>query len=97
MTIAGDMRVMDFGLAKKLVPEGKDLTIDGQTFMGGAFSDPALMDTPRLVDAKSDIYGFGACWYYALTGTSPSGSNVAEQLKRVLSQTDGLLVSHALR
>lgn len=87
MTVAGDMRVLDFGLAKKLIPEEEALTIEGQTFMGGAFSDPTLIDRPRLVDARSDIYGLGACWYYALTGTSPSGSNVTEQLKSIDGMT----------
>lgn len=87
MTIKGDMRVLDFGIAKKLIPEGVGFTVDGQSMVGGAFSDPALIENSRLLDARSDIYGLGACWYYILTGIAPSGSNVTEQLRAINGMT----------
>ena len=87
MSLSGDARVLDFGIAKILDPDRRDLTIDGQTLTGGAFSDPHLVENPRLNDPKSDVYSLGACWYYTLTGLSPGGSNVTEQLKGVKGMT----------
>lgn len=51
--------------------------------VGGAYTDPRLMENPKLRDIRSDIYSVGAIWYYLLVGRSPVGADV----QRVLMQS----------
>lgn len=75
MTIRGDARVLDFGIAALLDPEGTRLTQTGGAVVGDAFSAPELLDDPRRTDPRSDIFSLGACWFWLLTGRAPKGLN----------------------
>jgi serine/threonine protein kinase len=44
MTLQGDARVLDFGLATVLDPSGERLTRTGGTAVGDAFSAPELLE-----------------------------------------------------
>jgi serine/threonine protein kinase len=75
MALKGDGRVLDFGIAALLDPEGARFTRTGGTPVGDAFSAPELLDDPRRKDPRCDIYSLGACWFWLLTGKAPKGVN----------------------
>lgn len=83
MTTAGDARVLDFGIAAALDPDGRRLTRTGGTQVGDAYSAPELLENPRLVDPRCDVYSLGACWFWTLTGKVPTGLDWHAALKEV--------------
>lgn len=61
------VKILDFGIAKVLEPEGNQT----QCFMGTlAYSSPEQMEG-RELDARSDIYSLGVMMYQMLTGKMP--------------------------
>lgn len=88
MTVRGDARVIDFGIAALLDREGERLTKKGGTPVGGAFAAPELVSDPRLLDPRTDIYSLAACWYWLLTGNCPQGRNWESQLTRLDGVSD---------
>lgn len=81
MTLKGDARVLDFGVAGLLDPNGERFTKSSDAVAGDAFSAPELTEKPMLIDPRCDIYSLGACWYWLLTGTSPKGVNWESKLR----------------
>lgn len=79
-----DARVVDFGIAQALDPEGERLTRVGATPVGGdAYAAPELIAKPRLLDPRCDIFSLGACWFWLLTGMSPKGMSFEHALRQV--------------
>lgn len=83
-------RIIDFGLGvfleKELVSR---ITRTGESIVGGHYTAPELIDNPRLLDPRSDIYSLGAVWFTALTGRPPAGSRINEQLSSILKLEKG--------
>ena len=74
-------KIIDFGISAYLETENHSkLTKTGESVAGGAFTDPALIDNPKLRDIRSDIYSVGAIWYYLLVGISPAGGDIRQTL-----------------
>ncbi|MDA2925329.1 protein kinase, partial [Acidobacteria bacterium AH-259-L09] len=80
LTPEGHVKVMDFGLAKRLVPvEGlgsQEQTISASlTKMGATLGTLAYMSPEQFrgedVDTRSDIFSFGVTLYEMLTGVHP--------------------------
>jgi serine/threonine protein kinase len=73
----GDIKLADFGLA---------LETRGRGRTRGGVGTPAFLAPELWVDgtpsAASDIYGLGACLYFALTGRVPFPFSTLEQLQR---------------
>jgi eukaryotic-like serine/threonine-protein kinase len=69
LTQDGVLKILDFGLAvlRNLQEESKDST---QHHLVGTveFMSPEQINTPQLVDHRSDLYSLGATLYYMLTG-----------------------------
>ena len=68
-------RIIDFGLAKPLVPRGfsdTEVTIAGVPIGTPAYMSPEQAD-PRVrdVDTRTDVYSLGVILYELLTGTLP--------------------------
>ena len=69
LTPKGDVKVVDFGIAKALGPEAAQLTSDGG--MGTlAYVAPEQISRGS-VDARADVYALGAIAYEMLTGRPP--------------------------
>ena len=83
LTRQGDARVIDFGIAKIMDPEGVRFTETGGTPVGDAYAAPELIADPRLIDPRCDVYSLGACWFWLLTGTTPQGRNWEAALRAV--------------
>jgi len=77
LTAGGHVKVMDFGLAKKLVDEGGTeqditaaLTREGATLGTLAYMSPEQV-RGKAVDTRSDIFSFGIVLYELLSGVHP--------------------------
>ena len=77
LTQQGHVKVMDFGLAKRLAPESsseEDLTAN-LTREGSTIGTPAYMSPEQIrtepVDHRSDIFSLGIVLYEMLTGVHP--------------------------
>jgi eukaryotic-like serine/threonine-protein kinase len=66
------VKVVDFGLAKRLAAVSTDVTMtaDGQSVLAGTplYFSPEAITSPEGVDARSDLYSLGAVGYYLVTG-----------------------------
>ena len=86
VTADGRPKLLDFGLAKTLAPAESDLT---RTMAGTIAGTVAYMSPEQAqglsVDARSDLFSFGAVLYELLSGTRAfGGANAAEVLSAVL-------------
>ena len=94
----GTVKVLDFGLAKALAPEGAGATSDvmksptitspAMTQMGMILGTAAYMSPEqapgRAVDKRADVWAFGCVLYEMLTAKPPfDGDNIADVLGAV--------------
>ncbi len=96
LTQTGHAKVMDFGLAKQLVPPGRTdsaaetitaLTSDGSTVGTLAYMSPEQLRS-QAADARSDIWALGVTLYEMAAGTRPfHGQSRFELTSAIMSQT----------
>ena len=98
----GTVKVLDFGLAKTLAPDGASatagnftesptITSPAMTRVGMILGTAAYMSPEqakgRVVDKRSDVWAFGVVLYEMLTGQRPfKGDDVADTLASVLTR-----------
>jgi eukaryotic-like serine/threonine-protein kinase len=70
LTRTGDVKVMDFGIARALNDTGTTMT-SAQAVMGTAQYLSPEQARGEVVDARSDLYSTGVLLYELLTGTPP--------------------------
>ncbi len=89
------VKVLDFGLAKALVPEeplddsSQSPTLTKGTALGAIMGTAAYMSPEqargKLVDKRTDVWAFGCCLYESLTGRKPfSGETVTDTLAAIV-------------
>jgi eukaryotic-like serine/threonine-protein kinase len=90
--VEGGVKILDFGLAKALAPEGQpagtDLTGQSRGILLGtaAYTSPEQI-RGQTADARADIWAFGCVLFEAITGVRAfSGRSVAETLARILER-----------
>jgi len=71
----GAVKIADFGLAKIVGLEAKDLTITSTRDVIGTpqYMAPEQIEHPQDVDHRADIYSLGVVFYQMLTGELPIG------------------------
>jgi serine/threonine protein kinase len=89
----GEVKVLDFGLAKRLIQESADdlatTAAEQQTQEGCVLGTPRYMSPEqavgKAVDHRSDLFSLGSVVYFLLTGRSPfAGDNLGEVLDHVI-------------
>jgi serine/threonine protein kinase len=82
----GQLRVTDFGLAKR-VPGESDLTRSGQILGTPSYMPPEqALGKLQEIEVTADVYALGAILYALLTGRSPfQADNQLDTLLRVVS------------
>jgi Tol biopolymer transport system component len=96
VTPDGALKILDFGLAKALTPDGDPGTTEGPTVTGqtqhGVIVGTAAYMSPeqargQAVDARTDVWAFGCVVYELLTGARAfSGPTVTDVLAAVLER-----------
>ena len=91
----GGVKVMDFGLAKALMPAADQLqstrtvaeTAPGVVMGTGPYMSPEQAEG-KLLDARSDIFSFGSMLYEMLTGTRAfRGETLISTISSILKDT----------
>ena len=70
LTRSGEVKVMDFGIARALADQGQTMTSASAVLGTAAYLSPEQA-RGELVDARSDIYSAGCVLYELLTGRPP--------------------------
>jgi predicted Ser/Thr protein kinase len=73
------VKVLDFGLVKSLAEkrlEGNENNLSGTPL----YMSPEAIQSPELIDARSDIYALGAVGYYLLTGQTVFSARTLNEL-----------------
>ncbi len=105
ITPSDDVKILDFGLAKRFVPPGVAAAGDASSIAPGLMTltapgvkvgTPAYMSPEQIeskqIDARSDVFSFGALLYEMLTGVAPfHRRNAILIFKAVLSDQPELL------
>ncbi|MCH2231629.1 MAG: serine/threonine protein kinase [Crocinitomicaceae bacterium] len=77
-------RIIDFGMSIFIENElHSRLTKTGEATVSGYYNAPELVENPKLIDKRSDIYSLGALWYTMLTGQPPAGTELMDNLKGI--------------
>jgi serine/threonine protein kinase/TolB-like protein len=96
ITLAGDVKVLDFGLAKSFAPDGAgvltrtSLSVDA-TGEGRILGTPAYMSPEQArglpVDKRTDVWAFGCVLFEMLSGERPFAADTAtDTLARILER-----------
>ncbi len=94
----GRVKIADFGLAKILGREPKDLRLTGARDVVGTpnYMAPEQVEKPHQVDHRADIYSLGVVFYEMLTGELPLGRFAPPSRKVQVDVRLDEVVLHAL-
>ncbi|MCZ7646658.1 MAG: protein kinase [Planctomycetota bacterium] len=71
LTKDGNVKVMDFGLARQRFDADHSLTLTGVVMGTPHYMSPEQVDGTQELDARSDIYSLGVTLFHMLTGRPP--------------------------
>jgi serine/threonine-protein kinase len=83
------VKVLDFGISKRVIPDGSTsalLTGSGSLLGSPPYMAPEQLQSPKDVDARTDIWALGVVLYELVTGILPfAGKTVADLLIKITS------------
>jgi predicted ATPase/serine/threonine protein kinase len=106
VTSDGDVKILDFGLAKRMGTSDEPMPArpsdePGATQAGAIMGTPGYMSPEQILgselDHRSDIFSFGAMLYEMATGTHPFRGNVRRALVDTLNRPPPPPSRHAPR
>jgi tRNA A-37 threonylcarbamoyl transferase component Bud32 len=88
LSVDGEVKLGDLGLAKSLGDGSASLTEAGQTLGTPYYCSPEQVHGEKNIDARADIYSLGCTLYHMLTGAPPyehetNGSPVAVMMRHL--------------
>jgi serine/threonine-protein kinase len=89
ITPTGQLKTLDFGLARLLTADGQSTTATDRPGITGTlpYVAPEHLSEPQSLDTRSDLYSCGVVLYEMATGRRPySGDSVASLLRAILEQ-----------
>jgi serine/threonine protein kinase len=97
-TPSGDIKILDFGLARASGSWAAELT-PALTHAGGLLGTPAYMAPEQIlgtdVDERADIFALGVMFYELACGAHPFGrGSIASTLHRIVSDEPAPLAEH---
>ena len=96
LTTSGSLKVLDFGMARALIPSVESQTTsDGEVVGTPAFMAPEqARGRPELVDPRTDVWSVGATLFWLLSGEFVHGAGTAtEQLYLTMAASARSLAS----
>jgi serine/threonine protein kinase len=81
-------KVLDFGIAKLNTPDGLSLTATGATLGTPFYMSPEQYRGDKDIDARTDVYAFGAMLYEAITGRMPHIASSLPELALKVTTVD---------
>jgi serine/threonine protein kinase len=87
----GLVKVLDFGLARRLPPTNADAGMEGSTIIGRPLGTASYMAPERILqlplDARSDLFSLGVVIYQMATGRLPfTGASTGETVTNILEK-----------
>ena len=75
-------KIIDFGIAKRLHGNtpGPEITLTGMVIGTPSYMSPEQCRDTSTIDARSDIYSFGALLYHTVTGCPPFSDKPTEEI-----------------
>ncbi len=83
----GQVRIIDFGLAREAMVDGPDVTLEGSIVGTPAYMSPERIEGHEL-DAQSDLFGLGVMLYESLAGRLPFEGNSIMAMLAAISRGD---------
>ena len=105
VTASGKVKVMDFGIAKMLSPDGENdpdnpgITQQGQIVASFDIAAPEQLSSGEST-VRTDVYGLGALLYLLTTGTTVfqlSGEETLQQVEKIVRTTQPTRPSDATK
>lgn len=82
MTLTGDVKVLDFGIARIVGAEfGNFLTKTGTRIGTIVYMSPEQVRAEKVIDHRSDIYSLGVLLHHMLTGKAPYDMDTESQFE----------------
>ncbi|HUJ61366.1 MAG TPA: serine/threonine-protein kinase [Kofleriaceae bacterium] len=81
VTTGGRLKLLDFGIAKLVQPDGRNLTRTGQALGTPEYMSPEQAEG-AAVDRRTDLYALGIVLYEGATGARPFEGHLLEALAR---------------
>lgn len=82
----GEVKLVDFGIARVEDEEGDALTREGMTLGTPSYMAPEQFGNSRNVDKRADIYSLGVLMYESTTGKKPFPGSISPQTIKLIQQ-----------